>query len=186
MKKDVPGKELLYVVGLIIGILVLIALFFVMTTKNQPSSSIDIPQSNSEMEEEISLQYEEVIQQGDLDACAGIELDAKREACEAKLKVCSDDSCFYEKALNSRFIPDCQKIENSTLRAQCSSEVFRTDIFERAVLEDSISICEEIQDSQVLQRCKDNYYFVSSINKNDISFCDMIIQVGLKNECISS
>ncbi|MEC8220679.1 MAG: hypothetical protein VX028_01290 [Nanoarchaeota archaeon] len=184
MTKEVPGKELMYVIGLIVGILVIIALFFVMTTKSPEYSS---PIENPAIEiEEVPLEYEEVLQQGDVSACAGIELDAKREACEAKLEVCTEDSCFYQKALNSRFAPDCQNIQNSTLRAQCSSEIFRTDIFERAVLEDSISICEEIQDSQMLQRCKDNYYFVSSINKNDVAYCDMIIQEDLKNECITN
>ena len=184
MTKEVPGKELLYVIGLIVGILIIIALFFVFT-KTDNISRVETPHVVPEVEE-VPLEYEEVLQKGDISACAGIELDAKREACEAKLGVCTDDSCFYQKALNSRFVPDCQNIQNSTLRAQCSSEIFRTDVFERAVLEDSISICEEIQDSQMLQRCKDNYYFVSSINKNDVAYCDMIIQEDLKNECITN
>ncbi len=184
MTKEVPGKELLYIIGLIVGILVIIALFFVITTKS-PESSSPIEDPVIEIEE-VPLEYEEVLQQGDISACAGIELDAKREACEAKLEVCTDDSCYYQKALNSRFAPDCQLIDNSTLRAQCSSEIFRTKIFEEAVLTDSIEVCDEINEVSMFQRCRDNYYFVSSINKNDISYCDNIVQEDLRNECITN
>jgi hypothetical protein len=127
--------------------------------------------------------YEEALISGDVLNCNLIENLDKQTLCESKLGTCNTDACLFSKALESSNRNDCYEIENEDLKLRCSFETFKTKIFDSAVLENNLNLCDEIDEEILNQRCKDNFYFVNSLNSNDITFCDKIIQSDLKEAC---
>ncbi len=127
--------------------------------------------------------YEEALISGDVTNCDLIIDINKQNICKSKLGVCTDDSCLYSDALDSGKITDCYNIKDETLKLKCSFETHKTNIFDDSVSSKNILICDELSGDILIQRCKDNYYYVDSINSNNISLCDKVIQVDLKEAC---
>jgi hypothetical protein len=182
----------------ILGILLLLILFSVYSIffTTDSSDTLIILETSEDLTEPISntstetletqqsvYSYEEALMSGDLSTCDLIIDSKKQNLCKSKLGICDSDDCIYSKALESSNQNECYNITDETLKLKCSYETFKTSIFDSAVLENDIDLCNQLEDESLNQRCKDNFNFVSSINLNDISYCDKIIQSDLKEVC---
>jgi hypothetical protein len=127
--------------------------------------------------------YEEALISGDVSNCILIKDIDKQNICISKLETCDTDDCIYSKALESTNQYDCYEIQDEDLKLKCSYETFKTKIFDSSVLENDITLCDKIKEDILNQRCKDNFYFVGSLNSNDETLCDNIIQSDLKEAC---
>ena len=150
-------------------------------TLDTSNTTLEVPELIEEKNSVYS--YEEALMSGDVSNCKLIIDIQKQNLCENKLGTCTSDDCIYSKALETSNQNECYGIVDETLKLKCSFETFKTKIFDSAVLENDIDLCNQLDDDILNQRCKDNFNFVNSLNLNDISFCDNIIQTDLKEVC---
>ena len=150
-------------------------------TLDTSNTTLEVPELIEEKKSVYS--YEEALMSGDVSNCKLIIDIQKQNLCENKLGTCTSDDCIYSKALETSNQNECYEIVDETLKLKCSFETFKTKIFDSAVLENDIDLCNQLDDDILNQRCKDNFNFVNSLNLNDISFCDNIIQTDLKEVC---
>lgn len=152
-------------------------------TQKENTQNINTSDNILEIPKQTEYTYEEALISGDVLNCKLIKEIQMQTLCESKLGVCNTDDCTYSKALETSNRDKCYEIKDEELKLKCSFETFKTNIFDSAVLENNINLCNEIQEENLNQRCKDNFYFVNSLNLNDISFCDKIVQSDLKEAC---
>ncbi|MCB9370698.1 hypothetical protein H6501_03815 [Candidatus Woesearchaeota archaeon] len=96
---------------------------------------------------------------------------------------CESDECKFDWARENQNVSLCFDIVDETLRASCSASITRFKIIEESVLSDNISACDSFEDESSHQYCRDNYYFVGSVNKGDKSLCSFIVSEEMRNEC---
>ena len=94
-----------------------------------------------------------------------------------------DDNCVLDKALDDLSEEKCFLIGEEEGVAVCGYMVNRNAIFEASVMEDDVEVCSQLDSKSDEQRCRDNYYFVSAINKKDSNYCSQIKDEALRNEC---
>lgn len=116
--------------------------------------------------------------------CDGVEEHLK-ETCIIKNEVCDSDECFYKQARLEKDVDICFNIADNSTRAACSLSIKHDTIFQYAVLKDNIEICNDFEQESKKLECRDNFYFVSSVNKQDTSYCLNISQEDIKNECLN-
>ncbi|MCB9371080.1 hypothetical protein H6501_05765 [Candidatus Woesearchaeota archaeon] len=96
---------------------------------------------------------------------------------------CGSDECRFDWARENQNVSLCFDIGNETLRAACSASITHFKIIEDSVLSDNISVCDSFEEVSAVQNCRDNYYFVSSVNKDDMGLCSFIVSEEMRNEC---
>ncbi len=135
------------------------------------------------IENELNLEKDspEIVEKVE-DVCSQYEGN-QYEFCIIKNQECFDDQCYFEKANANQEERICFEIENEDLRAACSSQIIRNDIIERSILESNIEICEEFSFEDSIQHCRDNYNFILALTNDDKSFCEIIVDEVMKNEC---
>lgn len=115
--------------------------------------------------------------------CDSLEGDLKKN-CKLKTKVCENDECFYNQAVLTKNESNCFNIKDLNLRVTCTSSISYSKIIQGAVTSDDITVCEKLEVSEVIQGCRDNYNYVKAINTKDKSFCENIVNIAVKNECL--
>lgn len=123
-----------------------------------------------------------VDQNNNTNSCDDVD-DYLKEICKLRNKKCIDDSCFYQKARLDLNLTLCEKIINNTLMAGCMAAIKYDTIYQDSVIENNVSKCSIFDDEENQLACRDNYYYVNSVNKNNNSFCENISDEVLRNEC---
>lgn len=141
---------------------------------------------NSEVKSEVvkSMSYSEAIYSNDIKNCDYVNETNLIQTCKQKLGICKSDDCYYTKALASNDEKSCYLITNESRKLDCTYNVKKSNILNRAINERNISLCI---DSLVLDdqsNCVNNYYFSLSKIENNKTYCDKINLEALKNECL--
>ena len=165
-----------YVVSLFLIILFLI-IFIFNSIKNNYNYNYIIEKNN------VNYSFVEVISDGNISNCENLQDKRFIESCKFKLINCSDDDCYFKKAryeLNSRL---CFNIVDENKRIACTSLIKISKIKYLAVSKNNISICNDFDEIENVNNCKDNFYFTSRYNYNNLSYCNYIQNEVMKNEC---
>ena len=93
------------------------------------------------------------------------------------------DECILNKALDDLDEEKCYLMKEEDSVALCGYMINRNSIIEASVVSDDVEICSQLDSKSDEQRCRDNYYFVSALNKKDKDLCSKISDEVLKNEC---
>ena len=70
------------------------------------------------------------------------------------------------------------------MKTGCSAAIKRTKILENAILNNNISNCDIFEDTENIQFCYDNFYLGKRYNEDNQEYCEKIINLELKEECI--
>jgi hypothetical protein len=119
-----------------------------------------------------------------LSLCKNLSGD-KLTSCIIKNNICNNNSCYFSKARLSLNRSLCLKINDTSLRVSCLSSITHDLIFQNSVENNNISLCNKLNDNLTIEACKNNYYYVKSINLNNKSYCNYISKEEIKNECLS-
>lgn len=106
-----------------------------------------------------------------------------KENCLIKYKVCENDDCYFKKARTNNNLTECNNIKDEEQKIICKSVTNHDKIIQEAVLYNNITICDQIQ-IEYLEQCRNNFYYVNSVNFNDKSLCQNISVEEFKNECL--
>lgn len=130
--------------------------------------------------------YEEVIEMSDISKCDKVEEKYLIESCKLKLMVCDegDDKCIFDKAVYERDLDMCDRVLDEVMKEDCKRIINHSVIVEKSVLNDDIGACDEFEDAQDVLYCKNNFYYVKSLNEEDKSYCNQIIDEVMKNGCL--
>jgi len=168
-KKKVDHHYVLFT--LLILVLVILLIYFFVDFKFLSSGK-----------EKLSLH--DVLVSENISRCSDLDDNNLIESCKVKLSVCSTDDCFYKKARAEQDEMICFNIEDEQLRVTCSSAATYDSIIQTAVIGDDISLCKDFEDEKYVTICQDNFYFVSSVNKNNKELCYEITNEVSRNECL--
>lgn len=170
----------LLISSLIIALIIFSLIFFLPNSESQDSDL----QNNAIYKEIPEISFREAVESNVISNCDYIIEKNLIESCKLELINCNDDDCYFDKARYKMDEKLCFNIENETKIAGCSASIKISEIKQRAVLEDDIHICDEFETAETINFCKDNYYIANRFNKNDLSFCDNILNEVIKNECL--
>jgi len=161
-------KEILI---LIIVIFVLLISFYIIKTNNLNYTELKI--INFSPNENLNPE------------CVGLEKNQKA-SCIIKNSICNTDDCYSKQAKLMLNESQCFNIVDENLRISCTSYINYNGLIQKAVLTDDILVCNQLDISGQIP-CKNNYYYVKSINNNEKVLCENIIdREDLKNECLSN
>jgi hypothetical protein len=151
---------------------------------NQLNNIKEVEFDSNNIEKELTFQ--EAIASNDVSNCDYVVEKNLIESCKLELIECNDDACYFDKARYKMDEQLCFNIDDEDQSAGCSASIKISDIKQRAVLEDDIQICEEFENLETINFCRDNYYIASAsrYNKDDLSFCNSILNEVIKNECL--
>ena len=107
------------------------------------------------------------------------------DSCIISNSNCSEDSCYYKRAILRLSSDDCMKIKDNNLLIKCNSIVDHNLIFTNSVSLNNVNLCNNLSDSETIIACKNNYYYVQSYNLGNKSLCNLITNENFKNECLS-
>lgn len=162
-----------YGVGIII-LIVLIALIVFYYVKDSKEGNIVPEQVFVGGEDEAALLDE---------MCSGLPA-YEVDKCIVENRICEDDRCYYDKAMIFADEDYCMQIEKESLKLACGATLSRSERYERSVVTDDITVCEEFEDEAGVTRCYDNYYLAKSRNNDDMSYCSNIVDSAIKEECL--
>lgn len=180
MDNKINKTELIFMI-LIVIIVVFFLSFFIFT-----SNKFEVTDEHSDSDNfKTALSFEEAILDGDISNCDYILEKNLIESCKLELVKCNDDDdCYFDKARYEKDTQLCFNIKDETKLAGCSASIKISEIRQRAVLEDNVEICTEFETDETINFCQDNFYIANRYNKNDLSFCDNILNEVIRNECL--
>ena len=173
------------IVSLIIIIVVLgITTLFVKNDwmKKQPTGVLDenrVQQREWESisenlpEQEIQEKVGEIIASKDFSGCEAVQSELYKKVCINNIAL--------DLSQENMDVSYCQKIDNELVsRDDCERQV----VFSKSVERESIDICDEAQNEEVKNQCKDAYYIALSLKKNDRDICGRVTDEDKKTQCL--
>ena len=142
-------------------------------------------QSNIE-NDSIETPYELAIFSGNSNECLNLEEDRERNTCLALYDACDNDECYKIHGIQTLDTRSCNNIEDQSLRVSCNAEINNRVLLQKSVEQRNVEICNEFSSQQLVDSCKDSYYFTVSNIDNDLSLCRNINNRGIRNECLKN
>lgn len=122
--------------------------------------------------------YYEAIRGTDVAACAALE--------EEQLALECRDSVLENIAHSASNPALCQQIINTQKRSECerrlSAEEYNAQL-ERAIQEKNISLCADINDTEIRDTCRDTILLILVRDTNNVTLCDMLSEDTHKDTC---
>ncbi len=172
------NKNLKFIISIIL-ILVLVFLLSYLIVDFKKIKTYNLPTKKFTK----TLSYSEAISTGNISNCKYLKDKNLENSCYLELVKCNDDKCYFDKGRYKKNVSLCFKIKNDTLRIACTASIRRSNILEESIVKNNISICEQFENSESIQHCKDNFYYGKRINENNKSYCNKIVNEVIKNEC---
>ena len=122
----------------------------------------------------------------EFDTCFEYENEKQIEICQLKKKTCDNDYCYLQKAQTFLNESACAKIKDEELKYSCYGEVNFDVVTSRAVDRNDVTQCDMLKDVNLKNNCSDNFYLVKEMLTKNKSYCDKIVREDLKNECQSN
>jgi len=176
-----------WILPLIILVSFLLSYFvFINNSNNSSSSKLNIVSNNDNNDNIfVSLNIDDVIENGDFKDCNLISNSNERSLCRLKLSKCIDDDCFLKQGIYLRNEDLCFKIKNIDKKVECSTAVKISKIFEDSILENNITKCDLFEEEVNKQFCKDNFYLSQKYNSGNLDNCNKINSEVMRNECFN-
>jgi len=178
MNVNISKKEILFS---IIIILLLLIIFF--SAKYLNSKTIFPINDKQKLD---NINFKDILDSKNISDCKYLTNPSKSKICEVKLSTCSNDTCFYEKAIVNRVEKDCFKIKNTSLKIKCTSIIKYNSLIQNPVLKNDVNLCDKFTQKINIEKCRDNFYYAKAINSKNKSFCLNIKNEVFQNECQSN
>jgi len=169
---DIKHHEILYV---ILALFLFLLIYFIYV-----SSNINISPEKTKTDL-LTKTYMENVQISD---CINLEGELKT-SCLIKSSNCETDVCYYNKARLMQNESDCFNIVDENLRVGCSASIGYDSIVQGAVLNNNLSLCENLESAGAIA-CRNNYYYAKAVNTGNKTYCSELSVEDLKNECLSN
>ena len=170
---DIKHHEILYV---ILALFLFLLIYFIYV-----SSNINISTEKTQT----NLEYSENIENNtQIEECSNLEGELKT-SCLIKISICKTDDCYYNQARLIQNESDCFNIVDENLRVGCSASIGYDSIVQGAVLNNNLSLCENLESAGAIA-CRNNYYYAKAVNTGNKTYCSELSVEDLKNECLSN
>jgi len=135
----------------------------------------DITTLTQKQEIEIQDQVSEIIKTNDFDKCVEVQNEIYRTACVNNIAL--------NLAQEKQDISYCQKIDDKLMSiASCETRV----LFKKSLDQEHISICNETANKEIQQQCKDRFWPLLAVKKENIDLCQNVFIDDDKAVCVDN
>ncbi|MEA3344190.1 MAG: hypothetical protein U9Q16_00700 [Patescibacteria group bacterium] len=163
-------KNIFYVIIIVIILLLVFgSVYYYFKVFKKGATSLTV-----EQEIELQEQVVGIIKTNDFNGCDQIEDEIYRTACVNNIAM--------NLAQEKQDISYCEKIDNKLMSiASCERRV----LFKKSLAEEHISICNETENNEIQQQCKDRFWPLLAVKKGDIDLCQNVFIDDYKVLCVN-